>query len=204
MEKRHIINLQGRDFRRELLEALVHPSPTIEKGYCQCGCGAQANIAARNEYRRGFVRGEPIPNLPGHNRRKTSPRYVEEHRGYKTPCWIWQSVNRSVGYGQVSVDGVNLLAHRLMFVLYRGDVPEGLVLDHLCRQRSCVHPHHLEAVSQNENVFRMYAAQAAEALARELEAGGGVYTDIFALEGMKVKRINAHEPRLGDLAESGT
>jgi hypothetical protein len=66
-----------------------------------------------------------------------------------------------------------------MFVLFRGDVPEEMVLDHLCRQRACVNPDHLDPVTQGENVFRMYVAMTAEALAHELRNEGGVNSDIF-------------------------
>lgn len=191
MEKRHIINLQGREFDRSLLEALISPPTVIEKGFCRCGCGAKANLSPRNVYRRGFARGEPIPFLPGHNRRKSGPRFNEEDRGYKTPCWIWQGSRSSERYGQLSVDGSNLLAHRVMFILSRGEVPESLVLDHLCRQRACVNPSHLEPVTQDENVFRMYVAMVAKALSHELETGGGVYTDLFALYGIQPEEFNA-------------
>lgn len=50
--------------------------------------------------------------------------------------------------------GETRMAHRVSHVLYKGPIPNGLVIDHLCRNPSCVNPDHLEAVTQKENVHR--------------------------------------------------
>ena len=48
----------------------------------------------------------------------------------------------------------NIVTHRLVYMIMRGDIPDGLDLDHLCRVRSCVNPDHLEPVSRYENLRR--------------------------------------------------
>lgn len=69
-------------------------------------------------------------------------------------CWIWGAAQTDQGYGSFRVDGRSVAAHRWAYVEARGPVPEGLELDHLCRNRSCVRPDHLEAVTHVENVRR--------------------------------------------------
>lgn len=69
-------------------------------------------------------------------------------------CWEWTSVKTHDGYGQFSIKGKKKYSHRVSYELFKGDIPEGLQLDHLCRNRSCVNPDHLEPVTQQENMMR--------------------------------------------------
>lgn len=70
-------------------------------------------------------------------------------------CWIWTGdVNPVNGYGQFSVRRRTYRAHRLAWQLWRGPIPDGLFLDHLCRVRRCVNPAHLEPVTHDENMRR--------------------------------------------------
>lgn len=68
-------------------------------------------------------------------------------------CWDWKA-GKLQGYGRFGWKKKNMQAHRVAFIELKGPVPEGLVLDHLCRNRSCVNPSHMEAVSISENVRR--------------------------------------------------
>lgn len=70
-------------------------------------------------------------------------------------CWEWcgGAVN-SKGYGHIKQGRALLKAHRVSWTLVRGPIPSGLTLDHLCRNRLCVNPDHLEAVSNRENILR--------------------------------------------------
>lgn len=68
-------------------------------------------------------------------------------------CWEWQ-VYSVRGYGNFSFQGHTVRAHRFIYELIHGDVIEQKVIDHLCRNPSCVNVKHLEAVTQAENVHR--------------------------------------------------
>lgn len=69
-------------------------------------------------------------------------------------CWIWLGYVDRLGYGHVCSMGRNRPAHRVSYELHRGPIPDGLVIDHLCRVPGCVNPWHLEPVSQAENKLR--------------------------------------------------
>lgn len=75
-----------------------------------------------------------------------------------TGCWMWMGVITPSGYAQTTVwDGtrnMGLTAHRVVYVEAKGDVPTGFHIDHLCRNRWCVNPDHLEAVSPDQNWLR--------------------------------------------------
>lgn len=69
-------------------------------------------------------------------------------------CLLWMAGLNGGRYGKFSLGGQYQSAHRVSYVLAYGPIPEGLVLDHLCRVRHCVAPLHLEAVTQRENTLR--------------------------------------------------
>lgn len=71
-----------------------------------------------------------------------------------TGCWIWLGGNSGDGYGKVSVNGRMKMAHRAVYEIFMGPIPEGLVLDHLCRNRRCCNPLHMEPVTVQENTLR--------------------------------------------------
>lgn len=78
------------------------------------------------------------------------PRIKVDENG----CWRWQLCLNSAGYAKATINQKSWLVHRFSFVSTHGPVPEGLVLDHLCRVRDCVNPDHLEPVTRGENVLR--------------------------------------------------
>lgn len=83
--------------------------------------------------------------------------------GYGGSCWAWTGYVNNTGYGHYGRGEHAGLAHRLAYEFQRGPIPEGLTLDHLCRNRLCVNPDHLEPVTAYEN-FRRGNAPAAKNL----------------------------------------
>lgn len=75
-------------------------------------------------------------------------------RDLETGCWEWSGSTAGGGYARLSVDGERVQAHRWVYEELIGDIPEGRDLDHLCRNRGCVNPGHVEPVTRRENLVR--------------------------------------------------
>jgi hypothetical protein len=80
--------------------------------------------------------------------------YRAEHRGFATMCWIRVGRPHRSGYSRVTIAGRTTYAHRAMYEQAVGLIPDGMTIDHLCGQRACIRPTHLEAVPIAENCRR--------------------------------------------------
>jgi hypothetical protein len=83
-------------------------------------------------------------------------RFVNAVQVDRNDCWNWLKTKDRRGYGifKVGRKTFKMSSHRYSFTIHKGVVPEGLVLDHLCRNTSCCNPDHLEAVTQRVNMAR--------------------------------------------------
>lgn len=123
----------------------IRPSCSIE------GCNAphKARGWCRLHYERWQRTGSPIE-------RSDLDRLMEKvSRGeYPTDCWAWTGATTANGYGRFQMGGVHWMAHRASFVLAGNEIPDGMQLDHLCRNTTCVNPDHLDVVTPRENTMR--------------------------------------------------
>lgn len=153
-------------------------NPDIPYGYCHCKCGGKTSLAKQTFKRLGVKEGEPMPYIVGHSRGDGSiPEYSPKDMGWTTQCWFWNKAKGELGYGRKR----NQPAHVYVYEKFKGKVPDGLELDHLCRVHSCVNPDHLEPMTHKGNMWRSKMAkinlQIAEEM-RELRSKGMMYTEI--------------------------
>jgi len=70
-------------------------------------------------------------------------------------CWEWQGCRHyKDGYGQIKYRGKTLQVHRVAYALYIGEIPGGMTVEHLCKNRLCCNPAHLRLLSHEENCAR--------------------------------------------------
>lgn len=86
--------------------------------------------------------------------RKSIEERFFERVEFSDNCWNWKGWSTREGYGQISIHGKCVMAHRWSYEMLVRPIPKGLVIDHLCRNPSCVNPDHLEPVTNRENARR--------------------------------------------------
>lgn len=94
--------------------------------------------------------GRPLPTLEEYKQRFWS----RVKPGPPWECWEWQGGRTPAGYGQMGMNHRMHPAHRLAWEWTYGPIPDGLHIDHLCRNPPCVNPAHLEPVTVLENQLR--------------------------------------------------
>ena len=94
--------------------------------------------------------------------RAESARFHRNVREHASGCWVWIGPQTPNGYGrwQVGPGQKKQMAHRISYEHHTGEqIPEGIQLDHVCRNRLCVNPLHLEKVTGSENTLRQDHAE---------------------------------------------
>ena len=141
-------------------------------GICECGCGGQTRVAKLNDHRYGHIKGQHVRFIFNHHLPEVGRR--QKQRAKVTPdlytidsathCWNWNgALNSQIPgqmYGRIRVGHYRKkLAHRWVYEKLKGPIPNGLELDHLCRNTMCVNPDHLEPVTGTENIRRSKVAK---------------------------------------------
>ncbi len=105
------------------------------------------------------MRNRRVPIIPGVEKRfnkkweETSLDNTPSRVRHLGACWVWTGAT-SGDYGTMRISGANYQAHRISVALFKGDYDPDLVVDHICMNKLCVAPHHLEPVTYVENARR--------------------------------------------------
>jgi len=129
----------------------------INYGQCHCGCQNFTAIAKQTDKKKGHVKGEPKKYIQGHSERSSDyhdpilermkKRFIKRENG----CWEWIGTKSQCGYGVISVGGIKVFAHRLMYTLFNGIIPDGIFVCHKCDNPSCCRWDHLFLGTVQEN-----------------------------------------------------
>src|SRR5688572_5607851 len=112
---------------------------TVPAAPCHCGCG-------------GFPKLPTSRYLPGHHKQRPHPLEGRYDVDPATDCWVWSGYRVQNGYGQLTYRCERWLAHRLSYFLHHGHLPPApLQLHHVCTNRGCINPDHLEPATPLAN-----------------------------------------------------
>jgi len=139
--------------------------PTEERTCSIDGCAKPSRCRGwcKMHYWRWKRRGDPRKGRP---QRDVGERLMSHVRIDPSGCWVWVAALNHKGYGLMSWQGRTRPAHRVSYELLRGPLVEGLEIDHLCRNRACVNPDHLEQVTSQVNTLRRDIGRDADIEAR--------------------------------------
>lgn len=123
-----------------------------------------------------------------------------DRSGGEGSCWEWLGFKTHGGYGQFSSQGLpTAAAHRISYLLMGGEIPDGLVLDHLCRNPGCVNPRHLEPVTSRDNSRRSPLVLKDACAAGHPYEEGSYYMDrgVRACKVCKREQVRKYDERTG-------
>lgn len=128
-------------------------------------------------------------------RRPPIERFNERYTAEPDGCWTWTGTVTPGGYGLFGASGKNKYAHRFAYEHHVGPIPEGLEIDHLCGNPSCVNPDHLEPVTPRENTLRSRGVSAKLAQRTVCDKCGGELTPVAGPRRRKCKTCMSRQLR---------
>jgi hypothetical protein len=138
--------------------------PDMVKPICSVS-GCDRPVRARGwcgaHYMRWRRNGDPGTDVRTRRREvglTNEERFWQRVEKQSNGCWVWTGGKNQKGYGTMYTSKT-VKAHRFAYELIVGPIPEGLQLDHLCRNPACVNPDHLEPVTNQENTLRGFRAR---------------------------------------------
>ncbi|WP_227412199.1 HNH endonuclease signature motif containing protein [Cryobacterium sp. BB736] len=155
---------------------------------CRCSCGNETTVSG-TRLRSGHTKS------CGCRHRPAIDRFLEKVTPGDNGCIEWTGGLNGVGYGQfylgrkLSPNTGKGYAHRWAYEHYVGPIPEGMHLDHLCRNRKCVNPEHLEPVTLRENLLRGIGPSAVHAKKTHCPAGHEYAGDNLYNHPTKIMRV---------------
>lgn len=144
--------------------AASHPGGKV-KWLCRCVCGNEVSVTGTH-LRNGHTKSCGCMHRPA------IERFLEKTRSADDGCIEWIGGTNGVGYGTFHAGKkLRTYAHRWSYQYHVGPIPDGMHLDHLCRNPKCVNPEHLEPVTCRENLLRGVGPSALHAAKTHCPAG---------------------------------
>lgn len=114
--------------------------------------GCSGFVASRGLCNKHYLRARNDGSLPLKDMSPEARFWAKVDAGHADDCWTWKGASKGFGYGTFWTGERYEVAHRFAYMLKHGEIPDGLHIDHKCRNRDCVNPGHLHPVTHKQNM----------------------------------------------------